>query len=229
MSLHLTRKPPKHRIAITVIGGLSWHISGASYIFFLLERWCYPCSFFSYTRYVICLSCNFSDVIMSTMASQITSLTIVYSTAYSGPGERKHKSSVSLAFVRGIHRGLVNSPHKARVTRKLFPFDEVIMQHWYYLCSLLYYIELPYIWVYFLQQRSVFIQITKTLDPTSIRHWSDAFLSDRCLIDADARVYVFLVVFLSVYAYLCVCVVYWTRGESKDFESILYGVGVTYT
>ena len=40
---------------------------------------------------------------------------------------RKHQSSASLAFVRGIHRGPVNSPHKWPVTRKMFPFDDVIM------------------------------------------------------------------------------------------------------
>ena len=33
----------------------------------------------------------------------------------------------SLAFVRGIHRGPVNSQHKRPVTRKMFPFDDVIM------------------------------------------------------------------------------------------------------
>ena len=64
---------------------------------------------------------------MGTMASQITSLTIVYSTVYSGADQRKHQSSASLAFVRGIHRGPVNSPHKWPVTRKMFPFDVVIM------------------------------------------------------------------------------------------------------
>ena len=64
---------------------------------------------------------------MSLMASQITSLTIVYSTSYSGVDQRKHQSSASLAFVRGIHRGPVNSPHKWPVTRKMFPFDDVIM------------------------------------------------------------------------------------------------------
>ena len=64
---------------------------------------------------------------MSLMASQITSLTIVYSTVYSGADQRKHQSSASLAFVRGIHRGPVNSPHKWPVTRKMFPFDDVIM------------------------------------------------------------------------------------------------------
>ena len=65
---------------------------------------------------------------MSGMASQITSLRIVYSTVYPGAGQRKHQSPASLAFVRGIHRGPVNSPHKWPVTRKLFPFDDVIMQ-----------------------------------------------------------------------------------------------------
>ena len=60
------------------------------------------------------------DVIMDAMASQITSLTIVYSTVYSDADQRKHQSSASLAFVRGIHRGPVNSPHKWPVTRKYF-------------------------------------------------------------------------------------------------------------
>ena len=40
---------------------------------------------------------------------------------------RKHQSSSSLAFVWGIHRSPVNSPHKWPVTRKMFPFDDVIM------------------------------------------------------------------------------------------------------
>ena len=62
---------------------------------------------------------------MGAIASQITGLTIVYSTVYSGAVQRKHQSSVSLAFVRGIHRGPVNFPHKWPVTRKMF--DDVIM------------------------------------------------------------------------------------------------------
>ena len=40
---------------------------------------------------------------------------------------KKHQSTASLAFVRGSHRGPVNSPHKWPVTRKMFPFDNVIM------------------------------------------------------------------------------------------------------
>ena len=55
------------------------------------------------------------------MASQITSLTIVYSTVYSGADQRKHQSSAALAFEQGIHR------HKGPVTRKMVPFDDVIM------------------------------------------------------------------------------------------------------
>ena len=48
-------------------------------------------------------------------------------TVYSGADQRKHQSSTSLAFVRGIHRWPVNSPHKWPVARKMFPFDDVIM------------------------------------------------------------------------------------------------------
>ena len=49
---------------------------------------------------------------MGAVASQITSLTIVYSIVYSDADQRKHHGSASQAFVRGIHRGPVNSPHK---------------------------------------------------------------------------------------------------------------------
>ena len=70
---------------------------------------------------------HYGDVIMGAIASQITSLTIVYSTVYSDADHRKYQSSASLAFVRGIHRSPVNSPHKWAVTRKMFPFDDVIM------------------------------------------------------------------------------------------------------
>ena len=65
-------------------------------------------------------SMHYVDVITSTVASQITSLAIVHSTVDSGADQRKHQISASLAFVRGIHRGPVNSPHKGPVTRKMF-------------------------------------------------------------------------------------------------------------
>ena len=70
---------------------------------------------------------HYDDVIMTLLTSQITSLTVVYSIVYSGVNQRKHQSSTSLAFVREIHRGPVNFPHKWPVTRKMFPFDDVIM------------------------------------------------------------------------------------------------------
>ena len=95
---------------------------------------------------------------MSTIASQTTSLTIVYSTIYSGADQSKHQSSASLAFVWGIHRGPVNSPHKWPVTRKKFPFDDVIMYMGVLLhhafsqnecsCCLVFAIETTYIWKY---------------------------------------------------------------------------------
>ena len=70
---------------------------------------------------------HYGDVVMGAIASQITSLTIVYYAVYSDAFQRKHKSSASLAFVRGIHRGPVNASHKWPVTRKMFQFDDVIM------------------------------------------------------------------------------------------------------
>ena len=71
---------------------------------------------------------HYTDVIMSVMASYITSLTTVYSIVYSDEDLRKHQSSASLTFVWGIHRGPVNSPHKWPVPRKMVPFDDVIMK-----------------------------------------------------------------------------------------------------
>ena len=59
------------------------------------------------------ITTHYGDVTMGTIPSQITSLTIVYSTVYSGADQRKHQSSASLAFVQGIHRGPVNSPQMA--------------------------------------------------------------------------------------------------------------------
>ena len=77
----------------------------------------------------VCLSqeYHYSDIIMGVMASQITSLTIVYSAVYSGANQRKPQSSTSLAFVRGIHQWLVKSLHKWPVMQKMFPFDDAIM------------------------------------------------------------------------------------------------------
>ena len=70
---------------------------------------------------------HYNDVIIGMISSQITSLTIVFSTVYLDTDQRKHQSSPSLAFVRAIHRRPVNSLHKWPVMRKMFPFDDVIM------------------------------------------------------------------------------------------------------
>ena len=63
---------------------------------------------------------HYGDVIMGAMASQITTVTTVYSTVYSDVDQRKYQRSASLAFVRGIHRWPVNAPHKWPATRKCF-------------------------------------------------------------------------------------------------------------
>ena len=79
---------------------------------------------------------HYNDVTMAATVSLITSLTIVYLTVYSSADQRKHQSSASLAFVQRIHRRPENFPHKWPVTRKMFPFYDVIMHskkplHWY--------------------------------------------------------------------------------------------------
>ena len=113
-------------------------------LFFSLSFW-----YFTALNFPSLVHCfHYCDVIMGTMASEITSLTIVYSTVYSGADQRKHQSSASLAFVRGIHRCPVNSPHKWPVTRKMFPFDDVIM--WLVLLSISSYLPpLPHPLPYF--------------------------------------------------------------------------------
>ena len=71
---------------------------------------------------------HYNDVITDAMASQITGLSVVCLTVCSGADQRKHQSPASLAFVRGIHRWPVNSPHEGPVMLKMFPFDDVIMK-----------------------------------------------------------------------------------------------------
>ena len=74
------------------------------------------------------IGCNhYRDVTMSAMAYQITAVSIVCLTVCSGTVQRKHQSSASLAFMKGIHQWLVYSPHKGPVTQKMFPFDDITM------------------------------------------------------------------------------------------------------
>ena len=104
-------------------------VEQARYIFFIITLVRFP----SMQRHMTMVSANeevithSNDAIMGAVASQITSLTLVFSTFYSDADQRKHQSSASVAFVREIHRGPVNSPHKWPVTRKMFPLDDVII------------------------------------------------------------------------------------------------------
>ena len=74
---------------------------------------------------------------MSAVVSPITGVSILCSTVCSGADQRKHQSSAPLAFVRGIHRSPVDSPHKGPVTLIRFPFDDVIMLFQYSMSQLL--------------------------------------------------------------------------------------------
>ena len=115
-------------VGITII--MAWLVSSMGPCLRLCERSVYCIELhkrYSKTTYDSAL--HYDDVIMSEIASQITSLTIVYSTVLSGADQSKHQSSASLAFVWEIHRWPVNYPHKWPVTRKIFPFDDVIMDH----------------------------------------------------------------------------------------------------
>ena len=81
---------------------------------------------------------HYSDIIINVMASQITGVSIVYSTVWSGAYQRKHLSSVSLAFVRRIHQWPVK---KGPVTREMFSFDDAILicltHHQLLICEIL--------------------------------------------------------------------------------------------
>ena len=113
---------------------------------------------------------HYNDVIMGAIASQITSLTIVFSIFYIDADQRKHQSSASLAFVRGIHRRPVNSPHKWPVMWKMFPFDDVIMIWWNQ-----WYQSIP------LLQRGVFMFMNKTVSTPFQLNLFDGAIFDKVL------------------------------------------------
>ena len=73
---------------------------------FVMRIWTETEIWFSYINSTLALQMtnHYCDVKMGAMASQITSLTIAYTTVYSGTDQRKHQSSASLAFVWGIHQ-----------------------------------------------------------------------------------------------------------------------------
>ena len=90
---------------------MAWHQVGKKPYTSMMTQYGWCDAIFAKRRIanITMLSIHYSDVIMGTMASQITSLTIVYSIVYSGVDQWKYQSSASLAFVRGIHRRPVNS------------------------------------------------------------------------------------------------------------------------
>ena len=65
---------------------------------------------------------------MGAMASQMTSLTVVYLIVHSGADQRKHQSYASLAFVWAGNSPVTGEfPAQRPVMRKMFPFDDIIM------------------------------------------------------------------------------------------------------
>ena len=105
--------------------------------------------------YVIALE---TDVIMRAMASEITGVSIACSIVCSSAVLRKHQSSASLAFMRGIQEWPVDFPHKGPVTRKMLPFHDVIMGNW------------TIIWLFI--YKGVRFHGLNTSCPTSICIWS---------------------------------------------------------
>ena len=89
---------------------------------------------------------QYGDVIMSAMTSQITGVSIVCLTACPGTDQRTHQTSASVAFLRGIHRWPVDSLRKGQVTRKIFPFDDVII--WFALGSMIDVVLINALWRY---------------------------------------------------------------------------------
>ena len=110
---------------------------------------------------------------MGVIASQITSLTIVYSTIYSSTDRSKHQSSTSLAFVLGIHRSPVNSPPKVPVARKIVPFDDVIMSLTMVLQTVVKFIQGPLIYFFLNLNKDMFVVVYNML------HYCPALLGPR--------------------------------------------------
>ena len=120
-------RPSKNASIISIIDSLCFFVKRIQIKFM---SWSFRMKFRSFECHITSMFlCRqfFMPLIGTIWRQDSTSFTIVYSTVYSGTDERKHKSPASLAFVRGIHRSPVNSPHKGPVTRKMFPFDDVIM------------------------------------------------------------------------------------------------------
>ena len=120
LNIRTDSKQSKRRIPydVNVIAFLASAVSIDNLLPHLRMQW--------WARWTVLFAWHYKDVIMSAVASQITSLTIVHSTVYSRR-RSNNQNSASLAFVRGIHRWPVNFPHKGPVMRKMFPFHDDAM------------------------------------------------------------------------------------------------------
>ena len=122
-----------HRYAFLIhpLAGIRYFKLSIGINFILKERYCIRQTSHKVIHQVLQVACmpdeHYSDVMMNAMASQLTGISIVCATVCSGTDQRKHQSSASLAFLRGIHQWPVDSPHKGPVRRKMFSFDDVIM------------------------------------------------------------------------------------------------------
>ena len=109
--------------------GLWYHDCLVYYVIFYCQYRCTMCGSVMQTKSHLRKLLYMQDThMLITIASQITDISIIYSTVCSGADQGKIQSSASLAFVRGIHRWPVISPQKGSVTRKMFPFEGVIMK-----------------------------------------------------------------------------------------------------
>ena len=88
-----------------------------------------------------------SDVIMSSMASQITGIQIVYLTIYSGADQRKHQRSMWLTFVRRIHQWVVDCPHKGPATWKIRILKIAIRTSRKWLIRISGWLWIHYVWI----------------------------------------------------------------------------------
>ena len=166
-----------HFLIFNVKGTLHRYVSGVHMCFLkLIDKFIHHMSLVQYVPRCPAFVCHYNDVIMCVMASQITSLTIVYFIVYSGADKRKHQSSASLAFVRGIHRRPVNAPHKGPVTRKMLPFDDVIMFSVGYVINVFTYINHNYSQA--LRQSYDCHSISDTILKKNWVNWSHEFNND---------------------------------------------------
>ena len=79
------------------------------------------------TAFILRLPFHYGGAITGAIASQITSLAIVYSAFYSGADQRKTSKLRVTGLCAGNSPGNGEFPHKWPVTRKMFPFDDVIV------------------------------------------------------------------------------------------------------